>query len=472
MRLAQLFAILSAMLGAALWAADARASTLSVLGASGKVCQLTGETDWFGGQPTNAKTLTNYGLKGVDLGFPVESDTGQLLFLFGDTDPNDHPNTNPQPPPTVPPDDAVGFTTRITPPDAATCLDMKLFTPLAGTLSRPRVMPAIQQGSFNVPTGGIDVLGQLYAFFWTNHCVFPDPVLPNSAAPLTLPPQGPLCLEFALNNSIGLGILTAATSSSKPVTWAQVSPQPILPNGFVYVTAAQPPVRRLFPIPRGHGRLAPPPPIPVFGVARYRASIPYLALAPRRSFGDVTSWSFYAGTNAQGPTWVSYSQWQSGQMNGQWAPPAGAELYANSPNANSNTQDERCVGEHSVTWNEPLGVWLMLYSCGSAEVEARTAPQPWGPWSSPTVILSAVQDPTLNCTLFWDWKGGACPSPLKSQQIPSLTFGYFYAPYVLSRFTKSVPVASPLKSAQIYWLLSTWDPYQVTVMQTTLQLAP
>ncbi len=49
MRLAQLFAILSAMLGAALWAADARASTLSVLGASGKVCQLTGETDWFGG---------------------------------------------------------------------------------------------------------------------------------------------------------------------------------------------------------------------------------------------------------------------------------------------------------------------------------------------------------------------------------------------------------------------------------------
>ncbi len=468
MRLARLFAILSAVLGVACWAAGAQASTLSVLGPSGKVCQLTGETDWFTGQPTNAKTLTNYGLKGVDLGFPVESDTGQLLLLFGDANPPDHPPGNT--PPTVPPDDATGYTTRLVPPDAATCLGMKMFSPAPGALSRPTVTPQIQQGSFNVPTGGIDVLGQLYVFYWTNHCVFPDPVTPNPTAPLTWPAPGPLCLEFVLNNSLGLGVLTSASPSS-PLSDAEVAPQPVMANGFVYVTAAQPAPRR-FPIPRGHGRLAPPPPIPVFGVARYRASIPYLALAPRRSFADVTSWSYYAGTGPQGPVWLSYSQWQSGQMNGQWAPPPNAELYANSANPNSNTLDERCVGEHSVTWNEALGVWLMLYACGAYEVEARTAPQPWGPWSSPTVILSAIQDPTLFCTLFWNKPNKGCPANLVSQQDPAFSFGLFYAPYVLSRFTKTVPAASPMKATQIYWLLSTWDPYQVTVMQTTLQLAP
>ena len=466
MKLTRLLIVLSAALVVAAWSARTRASTLSVIGASGRVCQLTGQADWVSGQPTDAKTLSNDGLKGVDLGFPVESG-GQLLFLFGDTDPNDHPAGNV--PPTVPPDDAVGFTTRTLAPDAGACLGMKMVSPAAQTLSRPVVTPAIQQGSFNVPTGGVEVLGQLYAFFWTNHCVFPNAVTPNAAAPLTLPPAGGLCLEIPLNNSLGLGVLTAAASSS-PVNYAQAAPQPIMPNGFVYSTAAQP-APRLFPIPRGHGRLAPPPPIPVFGVPRYRASIPYLALAPRRSFADVTSWSFYAGMGPQGPTWVSYSQWQAGQMNGQWAPPAGAELYADSPNPNSPS-NERCVGEHSVTWNAPLHAWLMLYTCGAYEVEARTAPQPWGPWSGPTVILSAVEDPSLFCKLLWNKPGaGGCPG-LTSQQPPAFTFGYLYAPYVMSRFTKAVPVASPAHAAQIYWLLSTWDPYQVTVMQTTLQLAP
>jgi hypothetical protein len=41
--------------------------------------------------------------------------------------------------------------------------------------------------------------------------------------------------------------------------------------------------------------------------------------------------------------------------------------------------DERCIGEHSVTWNSALRTWLLLYVCGPYRVEARTAPEPWGP---------------------------------------------------------------------------------------------
>src|SRR5262249_27775159 len=163
-------------------------------------CQLTGQNDWFTGQPTNAQTQSNYGLFGVDLGFPVESDTGQLLLLFGDTVPNGHPNIPPAP--TLPPDDAVGFTTRTAAPDSATCLSMKMFSPAPQQLTHPVVTPVIQQGSFNVPTGGIDWMGTLYEFFWTNHCVIPDAVGPDPTAPLTLPAAGTYCVEQPLNNSL------------------------------------------------------------------------------------------------------------------------------------------------------------------------------------------------------------------------------------------------------------------------------
>ena len=167
-------------------------------------------------------------------------------------------------------------------------------------------------------------------------------------------------------------------------------PRPLLhmPSGFVYVSAAKTPVEielRLNPRQRG---------IAVFGVARYRASIPYLAIAPRETFGDPETWAFFAGREAGHPVWVTRQQWESGRnVSGQWVPPAGAEIYEAQP------PGERRVGEHSVTWNAPLHTWLLLYNCAPWTVEARFAPEPWGPWSPPVVMLSAAQDPSVICTL-------------------------------------------------------------------------
>jgi hypothetical protein len=475
MNLARIIAGLIAALLAALMAVPAAAATLSVVGANAKVCQLTGQNDWLTGQPTDAQTLSRYGLRGVDLGFPVESGGEALYLLFGDTVPNGHP---PGAYPTVPPDDAVGRTRRTAAPDPKTCLDLEFVGPGRMTLGHPTVTPAIQQGSFNVPTGGVAVDGRIYAFFWTDHCVLPDSFGPNSITPLKLPtpPPGGACPETGVNNSLGASVLAYAAPAN-PLAFTQVAPPidityvPQMPAGFVYVTAAAPaPPSRIPGVDYRPGYEAP---IPVFGVARYRQSIPYLALAPRATFGDFTSWKFYAGTGASGPIWISYQQWQSGRVGGQWAPPPGAQLYPNSPNPYSPSGDERCVGEHSVTWNGPLQAWLLLYSCGGWQVEARTAPDPWGPWSAPTVLLSAVKTPSLFCTLFWNKPGLGCPG-LVSQQIPVLSFGYFYAPFVISRFTEDAtpPGPGPARAATIYWLLSTWDPYQVTVMRSTLKLAP
>jgi hypothetical protein len=472
MSLARTVSILAAAL-AVLVALPAGAQTLSLVGTTAKVCQLTGQTDWRTGAPTDAQTLTNYNLKGIDLGFPVEGDAGKLYLLFGDANPDGHP---PNSFPSVPPDDAVGYTTRTAAPDAKTCLDLKFIGTPRG-VGHPVVSPPIQQGSYNVPTGGVFVNDRIYAFFWTSHCTFADAYGPNDVTPLVLPLQSAKCLEQPVSNSLGRSVLAWATPAN-PLKFTQIAlPADIafvpeaMPNGFVYVTATEPLPRRIG-VDYKPGYQAP---IAVFGVPRYRMSIPYVALAPQATFGDPKTWSYYAGTNASGPKWISFAQWQAGHVGAQWSPPAGAEVYANSPNAYSFSKDERCVGEHQVSWNATLHVWLMLYTCGGWQVEARTAPEPWGPWSKPTMLLSAVTEPGLFCNLFWNKTIGlhTCGPTLVSQQPAAFSFGYFYAPFVLNRYTEDkTPKGSTTREARIYWLLSTWDPYQVMVMQSTVKVGP
>jgi len=73
----------------------ADAAKLSLVGSSTKVCQLVGDTDWATGNPTAARTLSNFGLDAVDLGFAVDSGPpGPLYFLFGDAMPSGHPAEN------------------------------------------------------------------------------------------------------------------------------------------------------------------------------------------------------------------------------------------------------------------------------------------------------------------------------------------------------------------------------------------
>jgi hypothetical protein len=454
------FAFFTALAAASWLASPADAGSLALAAPSSKICQLTGQNDWASGQPTAAQTSSNFGLDSVDLGFPVESGAA-LYFLFGDAFPLTHGYSS------VPPDDALGYTTRTAPPDSSTCLDLQLATSAPKTFAHPTVIPKIQQGSFNVPSGGIFLDGTLYAFFWTNHCVQPGTLTPNPAAPLQYPAPTATCAQVPLNNSVGASVLAAA-SPGDPVLFHHCGYRELwniadrgcvrMPSGFVYVTASQPP-RPIRP-----EILRPAESVPVFGVPRYRASIPYLAMAPRATFADPNTWSFFAGRNGSGdPIWINRVQWESGHnMAGQWIPPAGAEIYDAMP------VGQRCVGEHSVTWNAALGTWLLLYNCQPWTVEARTAPAPWGPWSAPTVLLQATPTSPLVCTLIMSIYG--CGN--LQNYWPGMP-GIFYAPFVLNRYTQdTTTVGSSTRQATIYWLLSTWNPYQVTVMQSQLQFTP
>src|SRR5262249_10609028 len=125
------------------------------------------------------------------------------------------------------------------------------------------------------------------------------------------------------------------------------------------------------------------------------------------------------------------------------------------------------------TWNAPLGVWLLLYNCGAVTIEARFAPEPWGPWSPPIVMLNSL-DPSFGCTLLQSPTG--CPGLRNYWVLPGGKPwpGFFYAPFVMSRFTQDATLPGPgqARRATIYWLVSTWNPYVVIVMQSTLELNP
>jgi hypothetical protein len=359
-----------------------------------------------------------------------------------------------------------------------------------GFFAQPTVSPAIMQGAFNVPTGGVFVDKTFYAFFWTDHCLLPQWLAPNPDTPLKRPPPQPNgCHEIPTLSSIGHSVL-ARTTEAAPAMFTQTHaalsfptgplvptrlPSTVMPSGFVYVSAAPPGPHLRLPPELGIDK--PESVVPVFGVARYRASIPYLALAPSKTFGDPATWLFYAGpTNGTNgpPKFTSRNEWDGGHdAAGEWMPPKGAELYADVPHEGF---DERCVGEHSVTWNAALKTWLLLYGCirpGEARIEARTAPQPWGPWSTPTRLLSTL-DPGVACALIMLDAQGCGPWKKDDWPLPNrpVVGGFFYAPFAMERFTQDVtpPDSGATRQANIFWLVSTWNPYQVIVMQTTLQL--
>ena len=258
------------------------------IGSSQKICQLIGDVDWETGKPTQALTFTKYGLDAADLGYPVDLGS-ELVLLFGDSWPPGHPLGSA---PAVPPDDSVGVTTLRDPPTKDTCLQLKI----NDTGSSPEHFapatiihtPAIKQGFFNVPSGGVAVSGELYAFFWTNHCVEPNNLVPSPAAPLALPAvnMAHRCPETPMNNSLGVSVM--ASSSDEGRTFQNVVTMPI---GFVYTTAVNAMLQADIPADQRLG-------VFIFSAARYRASVPYLAYAPVATLADPSTWRFFTGRDA------------------------------------------------------------------------------------------------------------------------------------------------------------------------------
>jgi hypothetical protein len=430
------------------------------IGSSEKICQLIGDVDWETGKPTQAMTFTNYGLDAADLGYPVDLGD-KLVLLFGDSWPPGHP---PGSAPVLPPDDSVGVTTLRNPPTKDRCLQLKI----NDTGSSPEHFapatiihtPAVKQGFFNVPSGGVAVAGELYAFFWTNHCVEPNALIPSPSDPLALPAVNRThrCPETPTDNSLGVGVM--ASSADEGRTFHNVV---TMPTGFVYTTAVNAMHQADIPAEQRLG-------VFIFSAARYRASVPYLAYAPVATLADPSTWRFFTGRDTSGkPKWVTLAEWNGTAMQAKslrsnaWAPPGDAEVFT------PDSDQQRCIGEMSVTWNKPLHAWLMLYQCSG--VQARVAAAPWGPWSEPTELLGQGDNPGCRLVMIPQGCGNRRDYWPAKHPNGQFTRGGFYAPYVLNRYTTDAGSTAQKHKATIYWTLSTWNPYVVSIMRTTIESA-
>ncbi len=92
------------------------------------------------------------------------------------------------------------------------------------------------------------------------------------------------------------------------------------------------------------------------------AQLCHLARVEADSLGDLNAYEYFSGSG--------------------WSPRAGdaTAVFSGVPN------------EMSVSWNEWLGCWLAVHSLDlSGRIVARTAPNPWGPWSEPTTLWQCRQ---------------------------------------------------------------------------------
>jgi hypothetical protein len=399
-----------------------RAQDITYRGRSEKVCQLTSSLDRQTGLVPTNDTTNRFGLSSTDLGYPVDDGT-TLRMYFGDS--RDRLGMGALSERGI--DDAVGISTDTVPPSYGQCLRMTVpssmgrFTRL-DVAERNPVTDPFYQGVFNVPASGFRVGGTGYTIFVTDHCALLDAAgrcrndLLFTSAPGT--------------SEDGRSVLTRNTS--------ETAFRPVLsfPAPFNTATAA-------LDAGPDSGLEADRQGVYVWAVNRYRAGVPRLAFVPAGAVENPAAWRYFDGVDGQGqPRWASA--------------PTNVTAFP-------DTDPDHCIGEMHVSRVAPLDRWLMLYNCAGADgrsvVKARLAEKPWGPWSTPTEIFAPDAD-GATCRFIHRPGSPACDALGGDNGDDP---GDPYGPYVLTRFTRPRD-----GGAEITFLLSTWNPYQVVVMRTVL----
>jgi hypothetical protein len=309
--------------------------------------------------------------------------------------------------------DSLAFT-RETDPEACPRLD---FVADGGTFL-PVQAPGVSLAYFEVPTTGFSGNDAMYAFAWTNHRDLFQP--DANGQPTFSDPVGHAALLRSDDNG-----------RSFRLVWDRLG------DKLVYLAAAVVENADIPGLPQRRGRG-----VLLWGSGRmYRGSPVHLAYVPLDRVEQKEAVLYYAGLERR----TRQPRWSS------------------EPQARALFEGGSCVGELSVTWNRNLRQWLMLYNCGPrGTVVGRLADAPWGPWSEPAVLFDSEVDPG-SCH-FVHRPGCGPPSDPVSPGHGGP--GGTYAPFAIPRYTKGGANATT-----VYYALSTWNPYQVVLMRSTLRVA-
>lgn len=149
------------------------------------------------------------------------------------------------------------------------------------------------------------------------------------------------------------------------------------------------------------------------------------------------------------------------------------------------------TGQISVAYVEPLRKWVMLYGGDltasplqfmgqdpdlvrhdpEGAIHLRVADQPWGPWSEPQQLfnattssgeVSALPSAPRGVVRRPDCTDSACPP--HEPFYPAQERGFLYGANIIQEWTTPRD-----DGAELYWNVSTWDPYQIVLLKTFLR---
>jgi hypothetical protein len=265
----------------------------------------------------------------------------------------------------------------------------------------------------------------------------PFPIAPPGAASLNSPLTALTRTSRWRGTLMGRTVLTAARNND-PTDLISLYDVSRLDHGgkFINISCAVVAARKELPFDSAA--------LLAWGSGRYRHSDVFLACIPVRDVRTPSAWRYCTGIEERsgGPLWSSHQ-------------PSAAPLFLHNQ-----------VGELSVSFIEPLGLWLMLYNAHRPRgINGRVALSPWGPWSDPVIVF----DPVLGYKHFMhekDFDDGVS-DPGREHE-----WGGEYGPYIIDRYTRAVEdIKTDARQAQIYFLLSTWNPYNIMLMTATIRRA-
>jgi hypothetical protein len=174
----------------------------------------------------------------------------------------------------------------------------------------------------------------------------------------------------------------------------------------------------------------------------------------------------------------------------------------------STTEAWDLVGQMSVSWVPALQKWVMFYGGDSfpdftnpllnhtalsavagvfgvedvsrlvyhpyGSISVRFADQPWGPWSAPRDLFPKdLAEHWLQYSLDGARRNPDCTDPARCVHHEAaagnyVRYGFLYGPNIIDEWT--VDQSTPGQPAvDIFWNVSTFDPYQVLLMRTRLR---
>lgn len=409
-----------------------------VAGSTTRICQLTGEWDeaeaahaglWIDEVPTPNQTGSRFELFGTDLGSSFEHD-GKLWFLFGDSfttltipgDPDHIESSSGVGKPLAA--DATAWSADDDPTD---CVDLTLLTG-SGTEPDTFLNPTFDVDGGTVQQDGVSVGGSMYVWFSSM----------GSEQGSALARSDDHGRTFDVLYSVSTGRFIGIQA----VLLDDVAIPGLEDLGTEWVL--------------------------LFGTGDYRESDLYLAAQPRSDLGQGDEIHVFAGLDDDGaPTWSRDE--------------ADAQALVDTDNP-SRTGDnpfgfvdpdkadaEGCVSEFSVHYSPHADAWIAMYNCDIWSIEMLSAAVPWGPWTAPATVFDPVDD------------GGYCGFIHISEDMEAgygldcdvnvttpdrADPGSPYGPYVMERYSE--PTAD---GVILYFVMSTWHPYNTHVMTTQLRRA-